>query len=318
MSEARNPDAVDRYLDRLRRAPMPPLDAPTLDAARRAFVEGAQKLYPSTPAMVAIAATALRPSGCPALRVYRGTSIPDVALLFLHGGGFVMGSLDSHDALCRDLAARTGAVVVAVDYRLAPQHPYPAAHADARAAMHWLAANLQSLGVPAGRIAVMGDSAGGNLAATLALEEPRPLLQVLLYPALDLDASSPSHVVYGTGYGLDSATITFCYDAYTPDSVSRRAASLASRNDLSRAVPAIIAIGELDPLRDEALTYAERLGTAGVSITLLPYPRMVHGFMSMPRLFTEAGQALDEIVKAIGHSLRDVMTPTRSPAESQS
>jgi acetyl esterase len=317
MSEPRAPDAVDRYLDRLRRSPLPPLDASTIESVRRAFVENSQKLYPMTAAMESVEATSMRPPGCPALRVYRGAPAPSVALLYLHGGGFVMGSLDSHDALCRDVAARTGALVVAVDYRLAPEHGYPAAHADARAAMRWLATNVEALGVPAGRVAVMGDSAGGALAATLALEKPTPLLQVLVYPALDLTASSPSHGEYGDGYGLDAETIAFCYGAYVPDTASRRAASVACRDDLSVAAPAIIAIGEFDPLRDEALRYAQRLGAAGVPTTLLRYPRMVHGFLSMPKLFAEAAQACDEISHAISRVLRGPESLAPIPAETQ-
>jgi len=308
---------VDRYLDRLRRTPMPVLDARTLEGARRAFIENSHKLYPATAAMGAVEARALQPPDCPALRVYRGASAPRFALLFLHGGGFVLGSLDSHDALCRDIAARTGAVVVAVDYRLAPEHRYPAALVDARAAMRWLAADGVALDVPAGRIAVMGDSAGGALAAALALDELRPLLQILVYPALDLTASSPSHRAYGAGYGLDSETIAFCYDAYAPDSASRHAASVARRDDLTGAAPAIIAVGEFDPLRDEVLRHAERLDAAGVPVTLLRYPRMVHGFLSMPRLFAEATRALDEISEAITSSLSRLEPPIPMPAGKQ-
>ncbi len=176
------PDAVDRYLERVRRTPMPPIEARTLDAARRGFVEGAQKLYPVTAAMAAVAATDVHPPNVPSLRIYRPPAPADFALLFLHGGGFVMGSLESHDALCRDIAARTGALLVAVDYRLGPQHQYPAAHEDARAAMRWLAANSAEIGVPPGRPPVMGDSAGGKLAAPLALETPKPFPQVFAYP----------------------------------------------------------------------------------------------------------------------------------------
>jgi acetyl esterase len=317
MSEPHAPDAVDRYLDRMRHTPLPPLEERTLDAARRAFIESSQRLYPATAAMAAVQATTVRQSGCPGLRVYRDVVAPRVALLYLHGGGFVMGSLDSHDALCRDLAVRAGAVVVAVDYRLAPQHRFPAAQDDARGAMRWLMANCQALGVPQGHIAVMGDSSGGALAATLALEEPRPLLQVLVYPALDLTASSSSHTAYGTGYGLDAETIAFCYAAYVPDPVRRRAVSVAARADLTAAAPAVIAVGEFDPLRDEALRYATRLGAAGVPVTLLRYARMVHGFLSMPKLFADAERALAEISEAIARSVNQAEDLAQTAADRQ-
>lgn len=290
-------DATDRYLDRLRREPPPPLTRDGLAAARRAFDEAMRRLHP-VPA-IDLDVRAEHPAGCPPLRLYRGAT-PDCAILFFHGGGFVMGSLDSHDALCRALAAATRALVVSVAYRLAPEHPFPAARDDARAAMNWLRRNLGTLGIPEGRIAVMGDSAGGGLAAGLAADAPTPFLQILLYPALDLTASSPSHRAFAAGFGLDAATIDFCYRAYVPDAERRGAeASPVSRADLAAAAPALLVLGDLDPLRDEGLAYADSLRAAGVPVTVLRYPRMVHGFVTMPRLFPEACEALAEIAALV-------------------
>ena len=280
-------DAVDLYLDRLRRESPPPLSAATLQSARRGFDKVCAYLYPGAPEV----AVREEHAGALRLRLYG----PDAAklVLFFHGGGFVMGSLDSHDGLCRDLAARSGAQVVSVDYRLAPEHPWPAAHDDAAAAFAWACGRAKS-------IVVMGDSAGGSLAATLGQGTPAPVSQVLLYPALDLTASTPSHREFAEGYGLDAASARFCFDAYAPkDRRADPAVSPGRTANLAHTAPAVIVIGGRDLLRDEGLDYAARLQAAGVPVQLIRHDRMVHGFVTMPKLFREAGEVLGELATRI-------------------
>lgn len=284
-------DATDRFLDRMRRNPPPPLRRDRLAEARAEFDDLSGYLYPGE----------LPPGrdeccGTLSLRIYGDLDTTPAAILFLHGGGFVVGSLASHDGLCRDLAARTGAAVVAVGYRLAPEHPWPEAIKDALAAWTWLQAHA-----PHRRLAVMGDSAGGSLAALLAQGRPAPQLQILLYPALDLTCAQPSHAEFAEGYGLDGDAIGFCYDAYIPaDRRGDPAVSPGLHAQLSDSAPALIISAGLDALRDEARAYAARLRGAGVSVRHLEFTRAPHGFVTMPRLFPDfAASAMDAITVAI-------------------
>lgn len=280
-------DAVDLYLDRLRREPPPPLSAAALPAARRGFDKVCAYLYPGAPDVP------VRDELTGALRLRLYGADADKLVLFFHGGGFVMGSLDSHDGFCRDLAERSGAQIASVGYRLAPENPWPAAPNDAAKAFAWARGRATN-------VIVMGDSAGGTLAATLGQGAPTPALQVLLYPALDLTASTPSHREFVEGYGLDAVSARFCYDAYV--AAERRADPAVSPGrtaNLAHAAPAVIVIGGRDLLRDEGLDYAARLQAAGVPVQLIRHDRMVHGFVTMPKLFREAGEVLGELATKI-------------------
>ncbi|MCP9490040.1 MAG: alpha/beta hydrolase [Solirubrobacteraceae bacterium MAG38_C4-C5] len=225
------------------------------------------------------------------------------AILFLHGGGWVVGDLDGVDALCRALANRTGAVVVSADYRLAPEHPFPAALDDAWAVLSWLHGHAHELGADPDRLAVAGESAGANLAAAAARrahadpDDPRPRLraQLLAYPALDGALAAASYDELGSGFGLTREQMRWYWDAYAPGRAARAPeASPLRAPDLAGLPPALIVQAELDPLLDDGLDYAQRLRDAGVDADVHVWPGMVHGFLRYRGLLDDAHAALDE------------------------
>ena len=225
------------------------------------------------------------PGGDLGVRIYSpGSSTPVPALVYFHGGGWVMGSIDAVDVPLRALTNRAGCLVCSVDYRLAPEHRFPAALDDARAAFGWVVRHAASMGADASRVAVGGDSAGGNLAAAIALAErdggPRVSAQVLIYPVLDHDFDRPSYIANAEGFGMTRDSMKWYWDHYVPDT-SRRSDPLASplrAADLTGLPPALIVTAEHDVLRDEGEDYAARLRDAGVNVTLSRYDGMMHGF----------------------------------------
>jgi acetyl esterase len=237
------------------------------------------------------------------LRLYRplgstaGQTLP--VLVYFHGGGWVIGDLDTHDTLCRELANASGAAVVAVDYRMGPESRFPAAVDDCIAATAWVRSNAASLRLDASRIAVGGDSAGGNLAAVVSIAardagDPPIAFQLLIYPATDMRRIAPSHTTNGEGYLLTRDTIGYFHDHYIDDSkhdVDWRASPLL-HPDLSRLPPALIVTAGYDPLRDEGLQYAQALTDAGTRSTLVCFERQVHGFITMGRVLDEANTAV--------------------------
>jgi acetyl esterase len=226
------------------------------------------------------------------VRIYRpvdtASALPVVA--YAHGGGFVFCDLDSHDGLCRNLANRIGAVVVSVDYRLAPESPWPAGAQDLYTAAEWVADNAGGLGVDPGRMVVGGDSAGGNLAAVTALMArdrggPALAAQLLLYPVIAADFDTESYRLFGEGFYNPKPALQWYWDQYVPTAADRRhpyASPLAA--DLHGLPPAVVAIAGHDPLRDEGVAYADALEAAGVPVTRLRYEGGVHGFITMPML----------------------------------
>ena len=212
-------------------------------------------------------------------------------IVFFHGGGWVLGSLGSHDAICRRLAFENQVMVVAVDYRLAPEHPFPAAVEDAYDATGWVAQNAPGLGADPQRLIVMGDSAGGNLAAVVSqaardLAGPPIAAQVLVYPVVDMVGRYPSKEQYPDTPVLTSETMAYFSRQYLPrpaDARDPRVSPLLA-SDLSRLPPALILTAEYDPLRDEGQAYADRLRAAGVEVKHTCVPRMPHGFLSFGRL----------------------------------
>ena len=232
-------------------------------------------------------------------RVYRpAVDGPLPTLVLLHGGGFVIGDLDTHDVTARTLANGCQAVVVSVDYRLAPEHPFPAAVDDALAAVRWVADRLGELGGD-DRLAVAGDSAGGNLAAVVAQtfrDEGRPLAgQLLVYPATDMGGSYASHVENAEGYFLDAATMAWFLQQYAGtagDLADPRLSPL--HGDLAGVAPAVVVVAELDPLRDDGLAYAAALEAAGVPVEVRTFPGLIHGFVDMGRHSAAAQAAIDE------------------------
>ena len=212
---------------------------------------------------------------------------PGPTLLFLHGGGWVYGDLDSHDASCRFLAERSGVRVLAVDYRLAPEDPFPAAYDDAVAAYRWLVANAESVGADRDRLAVGGDSAGGCLAATTAIEAAReglPLaFQLLIYPGTDHTATAGSRQMFAEGFYLTSDFMDLATASYVPEGWDPRDPRLSPLYaDLPKGLaPAYVATAGFDPLRDEGEAYARKLADAGVTVELKRFPDQIHGFFNI-------------------------------------
>ena len=264
------------------------------------------------------------------LRCYRPLGAPDgdgaaalPCLVFFHGGGWTIGDLDTHDTLCRELANAAGIAVVAVDYRMGPEHRFPAAVDDCIAATRWVAEQAAALRVDASRLAVGGDSAGGNLAAVVAIalrdaddaaDRPQLRFQLLAYPATDMRRGHPSHVSNGKGYLLEAETIAYYHDHYIDDArhdLDWRASPLL-HPDLSRLPPALVLTAGHDPLRDEGLDYADRLSAAGVPATYVCFERQIHGFLPMGGVIGEARTAVALcaafLVEALGSASRSDST----------
>lgn len=236
-----------------------------------------------------------------------GDGAPLPVCLYLHGGGFVIGGLDTHDSLCRQIALRSGAAVLALDYRLAPEHPFPTAVDDTWAAMRWLTeGGAAALGLDNSRLAVAGDSAGGTLAAATALKaraEGWPLkLQVLITPGLTAWQDTASHATYARGYLLDADTVAWFFDQYARPEQRKdwRFAPLLV-DEVEGACPACLVLAECDPLIDEGMAYGDRLRMAGVPVALELARGVTHDFIKMGRSLPEAGLALE----AIGQALRE-------------
>ncbi|MFE9482642.1 alpha/beta hydrolase [Streptomyces spororaveus] len=203
-------------------------------------------------------------------------------VVYLHGGGWVMCGLDTHDATCRSLALAAGAAVVSADYRLAPEHPWPAAPDDALTVLLWARERARALGCDPGRVVLAGDSSGGNLAAVTALRAPELVAgQVLFYPPLDARMDSASVETYAEGYFHTAAHMAWYWDAYGGDPEHPHVSPLRAR-DLSGLPPALIVLADCDPLRDEGLAYARRLAGAGADCTLQLHPGVFHGFLGLP------------------------------------
>jgi acetyl esterase len=249
------------------------------------------------------------PAGAIRARLYvppHGGSAEPPLLVYFHGGGWVIGDLDTHDDPCRFLAARSGAAVLAVDYRLAPEHPFPAAVEDAEAAYAWTAANAAQLGVAPGRLAIGGDSAGANLAAAVCLlardgGPPAPLLQLLIYPVTDVAAEAPSRHTFEEGFLLTRGDMDWFerhYLAADSDREDPRASVLRAPH-LGNLPPAYVATAGFDPLRDEGEAYAERLRQAGVEVALRRHPGLVHSYANLTAICPTARAAMLEAAGAL-------------------
>ena len=251
------------------------------------------------------------PAGEVPVRVYTPEGEgPFPALVYFHGGGFVICNLDTHDGTCRALANAARCVVVSVDYRLAPEHPYPAAADDCYAVTEWVAKNGADLGIDPSRIAVGGDSAGGNLSAVVALiarDRGAPALrfQLLIYPVTDCAFGTDSYRDNAEGYFLTQDMMRWFWDQYLPDA-SQAADPYASplrADDLQGLPPALCITAEYDPLRDEGEAYAARLRDAGVASTASRYDGMFHGFFGMSAMIDRAQDAVDEAAAALRAAL---------------
>ena len=253
------------------------------------------------------------PAGTLPVRVYRPRPGRLQPVLFLHGGGFVIGS-EGYDAPLRELALASGCLIVSPEYRLAPEHPFPAAADDALAAARWLTAEAPALGASRMPAAVAGDSSGGNLAAiitcALTREGAAPSFQVLIYPMLDATASSASYVEFAEGYGFSGAKSRWYFDQYLRDGVDRRAPRVSPLFDRSLSdLPAtLIVTAECDPLRDDGERHATGLRQAGVSVDLRRYPGMIHGFFQM----TGALEGSRRLHRELGDWMREAADQARA------
>ncbi|WP_213952752.1 alpha/beta hydrolase [Variovorax sp. dw_954] len=255
------------------------------------------------------------PAGAIPLRLYRpmGSQPVDVlpVLVYYHGGGWVIGDLDTHDVLCRELCNGSGCAVIAVDYRLAPEHRFPAAVHDSWAATRWIRQEAASLGIDANRLAVGGDSAGGNLAAVMSIMArdagDLPIaFQLLIYPGTDMRRGHASHTTNGKGYLLEADTITYFHDHYITDvaqDLDWRASPLLHK-DLSKLPPALVITAGFDPLRDEGLEYADTLAAAGNRATYVCFERQIHGFITMGKVLDEANAAVGLCAAELRRALR--------------
>ncbi len=283
---------IAEALEALAQANLPPLDSLEPPAARE-LMEAVSRARASIPAEIERAEdrTVPGPAGDMPVRVYwpKDAAGTPGALLYLHGGGFVIGSLESHDTICRNLCAGSGAVVVSVDYRMGPEHRFPAAVNDCWAALEWLAANAGELGADSGRLAVAGDSAGGNLAAVMGLmardaDMDALKCQVLIYPVSDLAFGTESYSLFGEGYGiLTKGAMHWFVDHYVTgpaDQNDWRGSPIKAPN-FEGVAPAVVVVAECDVLRDDGNMIAEALRKASVPTEHLFYPGMIHGFFGM-------------------------------------
>ena len=247
------------------------------------------------------------------VRLYRPEGQEGVKLpvyVHFHGGGWVFGDLDSHDILCRYLCIQSGTLVVSVDYRLAPEHPYPAALDDAWDSVCWVAANGDDLDADTRRLAVGGDSAGGTLAATVcrrARDEGGPEIrfQALIYPVTDMTLSQPSMTEMAEGYNFTREAMEWFCELYMPDEIALRDPDVSPlfAEELGGLPPALIIGAGFDPLRDDAKAYADALSAAGVTTEQVYYDGMIHGFLNMPVLLDDGREATARTAEAIKRAL---------------
>ena len=302
-----DPDAA-AILERVREAGVPPWHTLPPVEGRRVYRERALLLAdPPIPVGSVWDDVIPTPAGPLGTRAYRPAGGgPHPILLYLHGGGWVLGDLDTHDAVCRRLSLAADCLVVSLDYRLAPEHPYPAAMDDVVAAMRWLAAHGSDLGGDPTRLAIGGDSAGGTLAAGAVLRlrdegGPPVALQALVYPATEPRFELPSFHENAEGYLLTTADVAWFWDQYLGGDEAATTDPYACPGvgtDLTRLPAAVVITAEFDPLRDDGDGYAERLRAAGVPVTARCFPGMIHGFVALPIEIPAGREAIDLIASA--------------------
>jgi acetyl esterase len=303
-------------LERAARANLPPYSQIGAPAARELYRETRGKLAPAPPEVAQVEnLRADGPAGAIPVRLYRALGAPPEerlpVLVYFHGGGWTIGDLDTHDVVCRELANLARCAVVSVDYRLAPEHKFPAAVDDALAATGWVVRMADALGLDGARVAVGGDSGGGTLAAVVALAfrdagGPPLAMQVLIYPATDLAADAPSHLEFAEGYLLTREAVLWFTGNYLrgPEDAADWRASPLKAPDLSRLPRAYILTAGFDPLLDEGRAYAERLHAAGVPVTYECFEGMIHGFVTMGGVIAAAHHALYRAATALKQAFR--------------
>ena len=300
-------------VERMARAGHPPLDHVSAEAAKAAYAKGSEVLEVRKPELARVEdfAIAARDGFALPARLYAPSDAVLPVLLYFHGGGFTVGSIATHDTLCRILSGRSGCAVVSVDYRLAPEFKFPTASDDAWDAFEFIAKRGSQLGLDARRMAVGGDSAGGTLAAVcaiLARDAGLPLaLQLLIYPGMTAHQDTPSHRKFANGPLLTESLISYFFGQYLRTPADRddwRFAPLTA-DDVDGVAPAWIGLAECDPLVDEGVAYADKLRAAGVVVDLEIYRGVIHEFVKMGRAIPEALQAQNDAATA----LKGALTP---------
>ena len=275
---------------------LPPIHTLAADEARRLYLERRSFTQPDAPALPEV--RDLHTDAGTPLRLYRPAAGLLPLLVYFHGGGWTIGDRDTHDVLCRQLALGSGCAVLSVDYRLGPEHRFPAAVDDCIEATRFARGQAAALGIDGRRIAVGGDSAGGNLAAVAAIalrDAGEPVqFQLLIYPGTDMRALAPSHTSNGQGYLLTADSIAYYRGNYVPDVAqwSDWRVSPLLAPDLSRLPPALVLTAGFDPLRDEGRQYADALSAAGSRAQYVCFERQIHGFITMGRVIDEANTAV--------------------------
>jgi acetyl esterase len=304
MSEPKLHPQAQQVCDLIVASGRPPFETLSPTEARAAYLASKAILQPDPPEVAEVRTLqATGPAGAIPLRFYCGLGAdrakPLPALIFFHGGGWVIGNLESHDQVCRALANAMRAVVIAVDYRLAPEHKFPAAAEDAIVATRWIFEHAASLGVDPDRLAVAGDSAGGNLAAVVAIDArdrggPRLAFQFLIYPGTDMAMRHPSHERHALQLPLTRAGMQWFVNHYlrsTADAADWRASPLRAA-DFKGLPPALVITAGFDPLCDEGEAYAAALASAGVQVKLERFAGQIHGFLTMGRIVTDSARAI--------------------------
>jgi acetyl esterase len=302
--------AVRTMLDSIEAVTLKPFNEQTPAEARAGFELMNQIVGPPEKAVPTEDRTIPGPGGEIPIRIYRPEAEgPVPVVVYFHGGGWVIGNIDSHDTPCHRLAAGVPCVVVSVEYRLAPEARYPAAVEDCEAAAAWVSSHAADLGADPARLAVAGDSAGGNLAAVVARRArdksgPPIAFQLLIYPATDLTRSMPSQVENGTGYLLTVDAMEWFEGHYLEESERKEPdASPLFVDDLAGLPPALVVTAEFDPLRDEGEAYAERLRQAGGDAVTSRYDGQIHGFYGLDSLFEGSRTATAETIAALRRAL---------------
>lgn len=296
-------------IDLVKQAGRPPLETLSPTQAREVSNATRTTLQPAPPEVTEVRdLEATGRHGAIPLRLYRDAAPGGIlpGLVFFHGGGFVVGDLDSHDVLCRQLAVMTQSVVVAVHYRRAPEHKFPVGVEDAIDATRWIARHAANLSIDAARLAVGGDSAGGNFAAVVAIEArdtngPAIKLQILAYPLTDHRGGQASRRAFVTGYLLNKSVMDYYDSLYLRDDEDRcdwRASPLVAE-DLSNLPPALVLTAGFDPLVDEGESYALRLAQAGNTVIQKRFPGQIHGFLTRGKFIPQAMEATHDIAKVI-------------------
>ena len=293
---------------------VPPVHTMTPEEARASYRSRRAFTQPDAPEVFKVEDKLVSANGVSVpVRVYHPHAAPSHStlpgLVYLHGGGWTIGDLDTHDVLCRSLCLQAGIVVVAVDYRMGPEHKFPAAYDDSVAAFNWTVAQAASLGIDASRIAIGGDSAGGNLAAAACLglrgQSVQPAFQLLIYPATIMWQDTPSYHANGKGYMLTKESIAYYTENYLRNREDAKdwRASPQLADSHAGLPPAFVMTAGFDPLRDEGLMYANALTKAGVSSQYICFERQIHGFITMGRVMQEANTAVSLCASALKANL---------------